>query len=120
MNANARNQMVDCLLELASTAFQERVWVRGEGPEVSSYVEVVCQLFDDTGLGDILESGLGSDVFGNEAGSELMRLRTLIDGLPQGLDAPSLLRHPIWKEVVGTAGRAADLVAKGRAVSPRG
>ena len=33
MNVNAKNWMVQCLHQLASTEFQERVWVRGEGPE---------------------------------------------------------------------------------------
>ena len=39
----------------ADTGFQERVWLNGEGPEVSSYDEALCQLFDDTGLSDVLE-----------------------------------------------------------------
>jgi hypothetical protein len=36
MNENALRQVIECLDELADVEFQQRVWVRGEGPEVSS------------------------------------------------------------------------------------
>jgi hypothetical protein len=38
--------MIENLEELSSLEFQERVWRRGEGPEVSSYEEAVDQFFD--------------------------------------------------------------------------
>ncbi len=41
MNEAARQQVLQCLRELGDPMFQERVWLRGEGPEVSSYQELV-------------------------------------------------------------------------------
>ena len=111
MNENALREVMECLGQLADPNFQERVWVRGEGPEVSSYVEVVCQLFDDTGLGDLLEGGSASAVMGLEVTAELLRLQQLIDAIPSGVDAQSLLRLPTWKKIVEVAGSARRLLA---------
>lgn len=61
----------DALHELSDASFQERVWLRGEGGEVSSPSEAVNQLFDDSGLGDLLEGGL---VFSEKADATLRRL----------------------------------------------
>ena len=110
MNVNAKNWMVQCLHQLASTEFQERVWVRGEGPEISFYDELVCQLFDDTGLGALLESENASAVLGDEATGSLLRLSHLLDQIPPGIGAEALLQLPIWREIVEVAGEAADLV----------
>lgn len=41
--------------EIADPEFQERVWVRGEGPEVSSWTEAMCKLFDDYHFDDFLD-----------------------------------------------------------------
>lgn len=46
-----------CLRDLSDRDFQQRVWVRGEGAEVSSLIETLCELFDDSGLGMALEQG---------------------------------------------------------------
>jgi hypothetical protein len=111
MNENAVREVLECLRQLADPEFQARVWVRGEGPEVSSYVEVACQLFDDTGLGDLLEHGTADAVIGSEAVGELLRLWQLVDSIPSGVDAASLARLPAWKEIVRVAGRAHSLLA---------
>jgi hypothetical protein len=34
----------------ADAEYQERVWIRGEGPEVDSLVEAYCGIFDDYDL----------------------------------------------------------------------
>ena len=111
MNENALREVIECLGELADPEFQQRVWVRGEGPEVSSYVEVVCRLFDDTALGDVLDGGSAPVVLGLEATEELLRLRQLVDAVPSDMDAESLLRLPTWGEIVQTASRARGLLA---------
>lgn len=107
----AKDEMVQCLRELASTEFQERVWVRGVGPEISSYEELVCQLFDDTGLGALLASESASAVFGDEALGHLLRLSAVVDEVPRGMSAEALLQLPVWKVLTEVAGKAADLVA---------
>ena len=113
MNPLRKTLLVECLRQLADRSFQERVWVRGEGPEVSSYVEMVCQLFDDTGVGELLDAGGAAKALGAEASQELAKLSGLLDGFPPGLDPASLLRSPAWTDVLRTAARAGELVGGG-------
>jgi len=40
------DQLADVFSALSDRSFQERVWLRGEGPEVSSFDEEVCGLQD--------------------------------------------------------------------------
>ncbi len=47
--------ILNCLNELCDIAYQQRVWLASTGPEISSFTEAVCQLFDDSGLGVELE-----------------------------------------------------------------
>jgi hypothetical protein len=43
-------RILDATRDLADERYQERVWVRGEGPEVDSSTEAVCRLVDDYDL----------------------------------------------------------------------
>lgn len=49
------SRILECLRELADKAYQQRIWTASSGPEISSFTEAVCQLFDDSGLGDELD-----------------------------------------------------------------
>ena len=40
--------------DLGDAAYQERVWVRAEGPEVDSSAEAICRLYDDFDLAGFL------------------------------------------------------------------
>lgn len=63
-----KSQIYNCLRELADYEFQKRTWLASTGPEVSSFPELISQLFDDTGLGDALENDFtGFDTQTNEA-----------------------------------------------------
>ena len=68
-----------CLGELADAEFQERAWVRGLGDEVSSFAELVCQTFDDTGVSDAVDDGSLSDDVGDELAQILIRLDAAVD-----------------------------------------
>ena len=72
------------LRELADQQFQEHVWSGQVPGQMSSVPELVCEVFDDTGLSDALESG------GLEA--ELGELHQF-DGVQPSL-AELDLRHP--------------------------
>jgi hypothetical protein len=39
--------LLSVIRDLADEQYQERVWVRGQGPEVDSSTEAICRLFDD-------------------------------------------------------------------------
>jgi hypothetical protein len=57
MNSSQQVAILAGLRELSDVEFQRRVWLSTGAPEVSSFSETVCQLFDDTGLEDLLDRG---------------------------------------------------------------
>ena len=71
-----KNNVVTSLRELADESTQRRLWLASEGPEISSFTEAVCQLFDDTGLGDDLEKRV--PVFSPEVDTALSHLGSLL------------------------------------------
>ena len=46
-----KQQILDCFLEtiaeISDKNFQERIWIKGLGPECSSFEEAMCHFFDD-------------------------------------------------------------------------
>lgn len=74
-----RNLVRQNLRALADEAFQERVWLASSGPEISSFTEAVCQLFDDSGLDLALEEGRA---FGNPIDELLQQLGSMLDQIP--------------------------------------
>lgn len=66
-----QDTVVDALRELADEGYQTSLWTASGGPEVSSFAECVCRRFDDSGLGDELESG---DVYAPDIDQDLRSL----------------------------------------------
>lgn len=110
MNEFARQQVLICLRELSDPEFQERVWLRGEGPEVSSPAELISQLYDDTALGELLDTSETEPVFSRDADTILIELSLLLDEIDPYMDIAELLHHPKWAKVRALAARAAELV----------
>jgi hypothetical protein len=101
-----RNKVIEALKELADLGFQRRVWLATGGPEVSSFEEAVCGLFNDTGLGDLLEKQR-SPVFGPESDAKLREIRGLTRHASQSLyslDPSALIEHPAMKHIRDLAG----------------
>lgn len=66
----------DGLRELADETDQTRLWMASTGPEISSFTECACRLFDDRGLGDELERG--HEVYTEQIDQRLAKLRRLL------------------------------------------
>ncbi|WP_152364964.1 hypothetical protein [Microlunatus speluncae] len=66
--------VMDALAELADPAYQERVWTGRSPGEMSSFVECLEFLFDDSGLAVALDRGA---VFGPEIDAQLRTLAEL-------------------------------------------
>ncbi|MFC7620896.1 hypothetical protein [Microlunatus sp. GCM10028923] len=69
-------KIVGALRELGDRAYQARVWTGEALPDLSSFVECVETLFDDSGLGSALEAG---KVFGDHIDAQLRVLSEVID-----------------------------------------
>lgn len=70
------DKIVAALRELADREYQARVWTGRALPEMSSFVECVEALFDDSGLGSALEEG---DAFGDSIDAQLRVLSEVVD-----------------------------------------
>jgi hypothetical protein len=96
--------VLDTLRELSDASFQEQVWLRREGGEISSPTEVVNQLFDDSGLIDLLG---GSDiVFSERADSKLKQLSAYVGTIDFEQSVEDLLSDDRWQQVRHLASQA--------------
>lgn len=103
-------QVRAALDELSDLEYQSRVWTgRGAADEMSSFVECVERLFDDSGLELALEAG--EPVFGptiDEELRELGDLLTKIDGAQNPDDLISDPRMRLARERAAVILRAVD------------
>lgn len=91
-----QQMVLDTLYELSDASFQERAWLHCSDDEVSSPTETVNQLFDDSGLSELLERGI---VFSENADSALKQLSQLIDTIDFEQPIEVLLVDVRWPEV---------------------
>ena len=78
MDQILKNGVLDNLQYLSDADFQERVWVKGLGPEVSSFTEAVCGLYDDSGLDDRLSDPKHRPVLSEDIDSDLEKLSQIL------------------------------------------
>ena len=67
-------RILDATRDLADERYQERVWVRGEGPEVDSGTEALIRLIDDYDLATFLAEAAKNAWVSNEQLAALRRL----------------------------------------------
>jgi hypothetical protein len=85
--------LVECLTDLVDVAFQNRVWTGKSQTEQSTFSELLCQTFDDTGLADALNDDAIPWEIDADATSTLRELaaaaREVDDSLPPAEHRPS-------------------------------
>lgn len=111
INTNQVAGIKSCLRELSDLEFQRRVWVKGSDTEASSFNEVVCQLFDDYGLEELLQKK-DQIVFTKEIDSLLRKISSLIDSIDDGLSQEKIIKLPIWKDVLYNSSKVLELINK--------
>ena len=89
--------VMDSLRELSDIAYQQRVWLASSGPEIASFTEAVCHLFNDSGLGDALEkSGVS---FSMETDSRLRLLRSMLSKIDSRRAPSDIIAEPRMQQV---------------------
>lgn len=92
--------------------FQKRVWLRGEGPEFSSFGETICQFFDDFDADGLLarspkESGLSEIQYAKL--KEFCDRLSEYSGQTQKFPVPAdILADPRWLGICLMAGHVLD------------
>lgn len=98
-----RNLIVECLQELSDQKFQQEVWLSTGGDKVSSFVEVVEQLFTDSGLGDELEKGTAG--LGREVEDNLMLLDQELSKINRKQQALEIIKDPRMESIRNIAAK---------------
>ncbi len=98
--------LVECLTDLSDAVFQNRVWTGKSLTEESTFSELVCQTFDDTGLGDALNDDAIPLELGADATSTLRELAAAVREVDDTLPAAELVTSPQMQRVRNLASRA--------------
>jgi hypothetical protein len=93
---------------LADGAYGERVWVRGEGPEVDSPTETLCRLLDDYDLAGFLDRAAAEGWLADRELATLQALARALDDLAIG----DGLAGSQWQTVRRLAARVLDAFAQ--------
>jgi hypothetical protein len=95
-------RVLEATRDLADEHYQERVWVRGEGPEVDSSTEALSRLIDDYDLASFLAEAAEKGWISNEQLAALRRLHAMlaryaING--ENADDASIIQSPKWQRI---------------------
>lgn len=95
--------LLSTIREIGDKSFQERIWLEGSGPEVSSYEEVMCRLFDDYALSSVIDAEWRALGLTERQREGLILLRDALDVFGSevsGTPEPSrILNDPRWVSV---------------------
>ncbi|MER2510259.1 MAG: hypothetical protein ABTQ27_16100 [Amaricoccus sp.] len=91
--------MIWGLEELSDKELQERLWTGNVDGEMSSFVEAICSIFDDSGLGKVLDSSEISDQISSEVREKAIHLSRLVRLVPQSAAPLDLIQHPAMNDV---------------------
>jgi hypothetical protein len=95
-------RILSAIRDFADADYQERVWARGDGPEVDSSTEAVCRLFDDYDLPGFLSEGRKKHWLSNEQLAALQAFERAVNGYlvrdDRSEDA-ARIASPEWQEL---------------------
>lgn len=102
--------------ELSDKHYQEEVWLKGIGNEISSFTEAICGLFDDYDLDGFLDK-YSSDEYLSESKIKMLilfrdKLNQYLLSKDQNLSTENLLADPRWHEIQYLASQTMDIFKK--------
>lgn len=102
-NASWTTRIVAAIQDVADMSFQQRAWL-GAGPEVSSFVETYCTLYDDNEFDAFLAQSAWEQTGLNEVvRQEMRRLDQLFQAYQEPGSDAEILADPKWQEVAQQA-----------------
>lgn len=103
------------LREMSDVSAQQRACIDGDLPSFPDPVELVCQVFDDSGVDDALAAGT---VFSPEADDLLRQLNEAVEAADVSGQADRWINERPWTLVADLARRALLAISKVSADSP--
>lgn len=95
----------DDISELSNLSLQRKLWLNENNDTglISSYVEVMCRLFDDNGVDRFIDVTASKIGMSSELISELNRLRDLLENYKEKETDEEIINDPEWKKIVEQA-----------------
>jgi dissimilatory sulfite reductase (desulfoviridin) alpha/beta subunit len=87
---------------IADADYQQRIWINGEGPEVGSYVESMCTLFDDHNIDLLIWTAKNERLLPTDQIEQLEAFRDALNRYsePQkSEDDRVIVNDPRWAEI---------------------
>jgi hypothetical protein len=110
-NSKWIENIIEILKVFSSEEFQNRVWLKGQGPEISSYIEAVCEL-SDFQIDLLIDSEWKKVGLTNIQRDSLVSFRETINEFNKKVpDSPTdldIISHPDWINVRCQARYALD------------
>lgn len=93
------------IIELSDLSLQRKLWLNENNDTglISSYVEVMCRLFDDSGLDDFIDNSSSKIGLANSVIFELNRLRELLNNYDEKESVEEIINDPEWKKIIKQA-----------------
>jgi Rod binding domain-containing protein len=83
------------LEEMADKELQERLWISGDSYEISSYVELMCRLFDDKRFPEFIAKGKSIGLTETII-DKLSKLEEALDGYKEKKTDIEIINDPKW------------------------
>ncbi len=93
------------IIELSDLGLQRKLWLNENNDTglISSYVEVMCRLFDDNGFDEFIDNTASKIGISNSAIFELNKLRNLLNNYNEKDSDKEIIGDPVWGKVVEQA-----------------
>ncbi|MCL1918710.1 MAG: hypothetical protein FWG14_10405 [Peptococcaceae bacterium] len=86
--------LTDALRWLSDANTQEKSWILHEGQYIPVFSELICQLFDDTGLQDIIDENILENFFPEDVCAYIYSLNKAVSQVNQSLPLNEMLNSP--------------------------
>jgi hypothetical protein len=96
------------LEELSDRELQEELWTGKIDGEMSSFVEAISSVFDDSGLSVLIDSNKSTEEMSSDARTKAIELDRLVKKIPQDASPLTIIQHPLMHDVRTLA---AELIA---------
>jgi len=91
------------ILEISDISFQKRAWLDKNESDCSSYVEVMCRLFDDNNFDSFVEQDAKKYGLDPKLISELKTLQEMLNNYEEKLTDSEIIQDPNWMIIVNQA-----------------
>jgi hypothetical protein len=96
-------KLISVVKDISDKEYQERVWLRGEGPEVDSWEEMICRFFDDYDGDNFVDNHMAPAGLSENQQQSLRSFRDELDAYSERIkddySLQTILNDPDWQRI---------------------